>query len=311
MDGKSCCAPVRGGAKPTPAEIGEAKEGDIQLTAAIIPGNRGQIGTDNPVILTDGEGPSRATRLKPFAMMPTSVTNEMFGAFIEKTGYVTEAERFGWSFVFNQNISDQVGPTMGVQEAVWWRRVDGARWNRINGPGSEADLRADHPVVHVSWHDARAFAKWAGGRLPSEAEWEHSARGGLGDVAFPWGDRLPDDTSFQPCNIWQGRFPDHNTQADGYGATAPAQSFDPNGYGLFNMCGNVWEWVSDPYKVRSMSKQARSHAAAMKGRKVLKGGSYLCHQSYCFRYRIPARIGNTPDTTTAHQGFRLAFDVED
>ena len=141
--------------------------------------------------------------------------------------------------------------------------------------------------------------------------WNSAEIRDLGDVPFPWGGRLPDDVSFMPCNIWQGTFPSLNTQADGYATTAPAQSFEPNGYGLFNMCGNVWEWAHDPYKIRSLSKKARNHAAAMKGRKVLKGGSYMCHQSYCFRYRIPARVGNTPDTTTAHQGFRLAFDLDD
>ena len=311
MDGKSCCSPNRDQSTLNRRDVKPAEDGDIQITAAVIPGSQGQIGTDHPVIQMDGEGPSRATRLKPFAIMPTTVTNQMFATFIEKTGYVTDAEQFGWSFVFNQNISDQVGPTMGVQEAVWWRRVDGACWNLINGPGSEDDLDPTHPVVHVSWHDARMFAKWAGGRLPTEAEWEHAARGGLGDVPFPWGGRLPDDDSFMPCNIWQGTFPSLNTQADGYATTAPSQSFEPNGYGLFNMCGNVWEWAHDPYKIRSLSKKARNHAAAMKGRKVLKGGSYMCHQSYCFRYRIPARVGNTPDTTTAHQGFRLAFDLDD
>ena len=189
--------------------------------------------------------------------------------------------------------------------------MDGANWKTINGPGSESDYQLDHPVVHVTWNDANAFAKWAGGRLPTEAEWEHAARGGLGDVAFPWGDRQPDDNHFQPCNIWQGQFPDVNLERDGFAGTAPAKSFAANGYGLFNMCGNVWEWTSQPMKLRGRGKQSKALAKQMRGTRLLKGGSFLCHKSYCFRYRIAARTGNTPDTSTAHQGFRLVFDAPD
>ena len=192
--------------------------------------------------------------------------------------------------------------------AQWWHRVEGATWAAPNGPGSEADCDPDHPVVQISWNDARAYAAWVGGRLPSEAEWEQAARGGLGDVRFPWGMAEPDDTKTLPCNIWQGRFPEVNTGADGYITTAPARSFRPNGYGLFNMAGNVWEWTGEPYRLRSMRREARAQMAARKGYKILKGGSFLCHRSYCYRYRIAARIGNSPDSTTTHQGFRVVFD---
>ncbi len=275
-----------------------------------IPGGKGLIGTDDVRIPLDAEGPCRSVKLKPFRMTTTAVTNDHFAAFIEDTGYATEAERYGWSFVFHAHIPNTIGDTQAVPSHEWWRRVDGASWRLVNGPGSAADVHGDHPVVHVSWADARAFAGWAGGRLPTEAEWEHAARGGLGDATYPWGDRHPNDDDFFPCNIWQGRFPNGNTSADGYAATAPSRSFDPNGYGLYNMCGNVWEWTSEPYKVRSLSKVARKHAAQMKGAKVLKGGSYLCHISYCYRYRIAARTGTTPDTTTSHQGFRLVFEAK-
>lgn len=193
--------------------------------------------------------------------------------------------------------------------ANWWRQVFGANWKMINGPGSEDTCLGNHPVVHVSHNDALAFANWANGRLPIEAEWEHAARGGKGDVLFPWGDQEPDDEHFLPCNIWQGNFPHYNTGADGYDATAPVDAFEPNGYGLYNMVGNAWEWTAGPYTARAQNAKARKHAAAMKGSMVLKGGSFMCHKSYCFRYRIAARSGNTPDSTTSHMGFRIAYDV--
>ncbi len=228
------------------------------------------------------------------------------------TGYQTEAERFGWSFVFWAQVPDAVGPTQAIVDHEWWRRVDGANWRDINGPGTmDAVWRHDHPVVHVSWHDARAYATWTGGRLPSEAEWEHAARGGLGDVKFPWGDENPDDLNFQPCNIWQGTFPKNNTVKDGYETTAPARSFAPNGYGLFNMVGNTWEWTSDSFKIHSLKKPVRQRLDGMKGYKVSKGGSFLCHRSYCYRYRIAARSGSSPDSSTTHHGFRVVWPVDD
>lgn len=164
------------------------------------------------------------------------------------------------------------------------------------------------PVTHVAWEDARAFAEWAGGRLPREAEWEHAARGGLGDVRFPWGDEEPTDGNVHLANIWQGDFPHKDTGADGYAGPAPVMAFEPNGYGLHQMAGNVWEWTAEPFRVRGASAAARRINAASKGRKLLKGGSFLCHRSYCYRYRIAARTGNTPDSTTGHMGFRVVYD---
>jgi len=167
--------------------------------------------------------------------------------------------------------------------------------------------KEDHPAVHISWNDAKVYAEWAGGRLPTEAEWEHAARGGLGDVKFPWGDLEPDDHENFPCNIWQGRFPDENSGKDGYLTTAPARSFAPNGYGLYNLAGNVWEWTSDTYKVKSLKKQVKERLKHMKNYKLSKGGSFLCHKSYCFRYRIAARSGTSPDSATTHHGFRVVW----
>ncbi|MCG6901830.1 MAG: formylglycine-generating enzyme family protein [Rhodobacter sp.] len=313
MQTKGCCTPTTGRSATCPTQAAGTVEsvGSVpEIRVCEIPGGEALVGTDRPFLPVDEEGPCRRKRLKPFAMMETTVTNELFEAFVADTGFVTEAERFGWSFVFHAHVSRAVPATQGVVGTQWWRRVDGAFWRLVNGPGSEADLHPDHPVVHVSWNDARAFARWAGGRLPSEAEWEHAARGGLGDVAFPWGSQEPNDQDFQPCNIWQGRFPDVNTLADGYAATAPVLSFGPNGYGLYNMCGNVWEWTSDPLKLRSLSRRKRAMGNRLPGAKLMKGGSFLCHKSYCFRYRIAARTGTTPDSTTTHQGFRLVFDKD-
>ena len=309
MTKNNCCTPSANHDAQVPENPVSAATEAPQIDVVTIPGGKGMIGTDFPVIAEDEESPCRTKSIKPFHMMRTTVTNAMFAAFVADTGYVTDAEQFGWSFVFFSDVSGAVPETEGVVGTTWWRKVDGAYWRLVNGPGSEAAFVEDHPVTHVSWRDARAFAKWAGGRLPSEAEWEHAARGGLQDAPFPWGVAEPDDHGHMPCNIWQGSFPQNNTGADGYLTTAPARSFDPNGYGLFNMCGNVWEWTADPMKLRSLSKRAKERTRDLKGAKLLKGGSFLCHKSYCFRYRIPARTFTTPDTTTTHQGFRLVFDV--
>ncbi|MEM6478923.1 MAG: SUMF1/EgtB/PvdO family nonheme iron enzyme, partial [Pseudomonadota bacterium] len=246
----SCCTPDRGagpagqacrGAEtraataPAPFEQ-EARakaRGGLGRDAVKISGGASLLGTKEPYLPADCEGPLRRTKLRSFFIERGAVTNAHFAAFVADTGYVTEAEDIGWSFVFAAQVPETVGATQGVLEAQWWRRVDGSNWRAPHGPGSEAAALPDHPVVQVSWNDARAYAAWAGGRLPSEAEWEHAARGGLGDVIFPWGDDAPTDAGPYPCNIWQGRFPEQNTAADGYATTAPALSFAPNGYGLF------------------------------------------------------------------------------
>ena len=274
-----------------------------------IPSGQALLGTARPVLPNDGESPPRRERVSAFSIDPHAVTNRWFAQFVDATGYVTEAERFGWSFVFHLFLVDQT-PTQALPGAEWWRRVDGAHWRRPEGPGSDIEARMDHPVVQVSLNDARAFAQWAGGRLPTEAEWEHAARGGAGDVRYPWGDREPDDHEFMPCNIWQGSFPHRNSQADGWTSTCPVTAFEPNGYGLFNMCGNVWEWCEGPLRIRSMKRLSRQadEAAVAQGLRLVKGGSHLCHASYCHRYRIAARTGNTADSATGHMGFRLVFD---
>ncbi len=274
-------------------------------------GGIGHTGTTSPAIPTDGEGLVRKVRLKPFAADASLVTNARFAAFVAATGYVTEAERFGWAPVFRLLLPDPESIPPSQSRTPWWVKCDGAWWAEPEGPGSHVGARADHPVVHVSWADARAFAAWAGGHLPSEAEWEHAARGGRsGDPRFPWGDREPDDTEFLPANIWQGQFPEINSCADGWLGTSPVGAFAPNEAGLYDMSGNVWEWTSEPFRIRSASRgaQARNELARAADQKVMKGGSFLCHVSYCYRYRIAARSGTSADSGTSNTGLRVFYN---
>ena len=254
------------------------------------------MGTDDVTFPDDHEGPVREVEVAAFWIDRCAVTNAEFGAFVAATDYVTEAERFGWSYVFHLFLAPEHPPTRAVPGAPWWRQVFGASWKQPEGPGSGLEDRAEHPAVHVSWHDAAAYAHWSGKRLPSEAEWEYAARGGLEQATYPWGNRLVPNKRHH-CNIWQGTFPTKNTLKDGYTGTAPVTAYEPNGYGLYNTVGNVWEWCQDDWGTPPNPSA-----------KVTKGGSYLCHASYCNRYRVAARTHNTPDSSTGHMGFRLVKD---
>jgi formylglycine-generating enzyme len=255
----------------------------------------------------DGEGPVRPVTLSPFWIDAAPVTNAEFAEFISATKYVTEAEHFGWSFVFWADIPEEKFEELvsdNVQNAPWWCRVDGAKWNAPQGPGSTLEGLADHPVVHISWNDASAFAKWSGKQLPTEAEWEFAARGGLVQKLYCWGDELMPEGKHQ-CNIWQGSFPSENTCEDGYASTCPVHAFPANGYGLYSMAGNVWEWTADWFTTSHSALESTDPAGPESGSgKVMKGGSYLCHASYCNRYRVAARTQNTPDSSTSNIGFR-------
>jgi formylglycine-generating enzyme required for sulfatase activity len=258
----------------------------------------------------DGEGPPLEIELDAYWIDSCAVTSAEFGAFVAETGYVTEAERFGWSFVFGGLLPDDFPPTRAVAQAPWWRKVDEACWQRPEGPQSSNDGRADHPVVHVSWNDATTYARWAGKRLATEAEWERAARGGLERKVFPWGDEL-EPAGKHRMNVWQGDFPGRNSLADGHLGTAPSRSYPPNGLGLHNVTGNVWEWTADWFHPTFRTRDRRRDPAGPRhgtGR-VQKGGSYLCHDSYCRRYRVAARQSSTPDSSTGNVGFRCVRDV--
>lgn len=246
----------------------------------------------------DGEGPVREIDVAGFRIDPTVVTNAKFATFVKATGYVTEAERFGWSFVFHQFVPAELDRTItrAAAETPWWLPVEGAYWRAPEGPGSGIGDRSNHPVVHVSWNDAQAYCAWSGARLPSEAEWEYAARGGLVQARYPWGDELTPKGRHR-CNIWQGTFPTHNSGDDGFHGTAPVKSFPPNGFGLYQVAGNVWEWCADQQDGAPESR-------------AMRGGSYLCHKSYCNRYRVAARTTNTVDSSSGNIGFRVAATVE-
>ena len=254
------------------------------------------MGSDDHRYPEDGESPSRLATVDAFTIAAHTVSNDEFAVFTAATGYVTTAEREGWSFVFGGLLPDDFPPTRAVVQAPWWRQVPGANWLHPEGPASGIDGRSDHPVVHVSWIDARAFCRWTGGRLPSETEWEYAARGGLEQRRYPWGDELTPGGEHR-MNVFQGRFPDLDTGEDGFIGTAPVDAFPPNGHGLYNATGNVWEWTADRF------------GPGRPGQRVTRGGSYLCHDSYCWRYRCAARSGNTPDSSAGNIGFRLAADI--
>lgn len=256
----------------------------------------------------DGEGPVRPISLSPFEMDAFPVTNEDFSTFVDATNYQTEAEKFGWSFVFWAHVPEDRFESL-VEDTVaatpWWCKVPGSFWRQPEGPGSNIRDRRTHPVVHVTWNDAASYAAWAGKSLPTEAQWEYAARGGLEQKLYPWGDELTPGGEHR-CNIWQGQFPTYDTAEDGYAGSCPVDSFPPNAYGLYSMTGNVWEWCADWFQTSFSSRPIlRDPFGPSKGfGKVMKGGSFLCHASYCNRYRVGARTQNTPDSSASNIGFR-------
>ena len=277
------------------------------------------------------EGPAHRVEVDPFSIDVGPVTNAAFARFVEASGHVTFAERPpdpaaypgadpsllvpGSAVFFKPPVRVDLGDC-----TQWWRYVPGADWRHPEGPGSSLEGRGDHPVVHVAYEDAVAYARWAGKDLPTEAEWECAARGGLERAVYTWGDDdTPDGKAM--ANFWQGEFPWQNLLLDGFERTSPVGAFPANGYGLFDMAGNVWEWTSDWY-MRGHQAPARPccvpknprggmklesgdpRAPTLIPRKVLKGGSFLCAPNYCLRYRPAARIPEPIDTTTCHVGFR-------
>jgi len=287
----ACCAPASS-ARPLPRDDLARADTPGAFALAAIAAGEFTMGNDGPdAVPGDGEGPARRVSIDAFAIATTVVTNRQFGDFVRATRYVTDAERCGASFVFYLQVpAAQRARARRVAAGLpWWIEVKDASWQRPEGAGSHIHARPDHPVVHVSWHDAKAYCAWSGTRLPSEAEWECAARGGLDAKRFAWGDELMRD-GVPRCNVWRGTFPD--APDDGWlPEPIEAGAGEANALGLFNVCGNVWEWCEDWFTP---------------GRRSMRGGSFLCHDSYCNRYRVAARNSNTPQSTASNIGFRVA-----
>jgi formylglycine-generating enzyme required for sulfatase activity len=307
-----------------------------------VPGGEFTMGTDSNLAWPD-EKPAHRVRVNGFWIDETEVTNAQFRQFVQATGYVTTAEKpvdadailrqsrpgtprppperlLPGSLVFHMTS----GPVDLRDYTQWWTWTPGAYWKHPDGPGSSIDGKDDHPVVQVSWDDAVTYCQWAGKRLPTEAEWEFAARGGLDNKPYAWGDDPPGTGGNWQANIWQGDFPWRNTAADRFAGAAPVKSFPPNGYGLYDVAGNVWEWCADWYRrdlyreragkgvVENPTGPATSDdpARPFMPQRVQKGGSFLCSDEYCSRYRPSARHGCSPDTGMSHVGFRCVKSVE-
>ncbi len=287
------------------------------------------------------EQPAHKVKFAGFWIDETEVTNAQFREFVAATGYVTTAEKpIDWDELKKQFpdgtprppddklvpgalvFTPPPGPVPTDKAEVWWKWTVGANWQHPEGPASTLDGRDDHPVVQVSWDDATAYAAWAEKRLPTEAEWEYAARGGLPGKRYPWGDEPATEAGPHRANIWHGTFPHLSSTADGFDRTAPVKSFAPNGYGLYDTAGNVWEWCDDWY--RADAYVGRSGATVdpkspskswdpsdpLSPKRVTRGGSFLCHVSYCESYRTAARRGTTADTGMSHIGFRCVRDAQ-
>ncbi|WP_109472287.1 formylglycine-generating enzyme family protein [Ornithinimicrobium cavernae] len=321
---EACCSPPRQTGSPVapPSLVsggvawstcdgvaGSTGDGEPPADLQWLPGGSFLMGCEGPRARPeDAEGPVRSVQVGDFGIAATCVTNEQFARFVDRTGYVTDAERAGWSFVFHLLLHPGArGYVLDalVPGAPWWLAVGGASWACPAGPGSSTAAVPDHPVVHVSLADARAYCAWSGTRLPEEAEWEYAARGGLEQRDYPWGDVLLPEGRHR-CNIWQGSFPTVNREDDGWLGTAPVRSFPPNGFGLHNVVGNVWEWCATPWTEPEREMSSSDAPPAPEAEWVIRGGSYLCHESYCNRYRVSARSRSTTHSSTGNTGFRVA-----
>ena len=344
-----CCAAPAGRAAALIASVqAEAETQGVDTSAGPsdappgmvwIPPGEFTMGSDAPDVWPQ-ERPAHRVRVGGFWMDQTEVTNAQFAAFVEATGYVTVAERpVDWDEFKKQLppgtpkppdealqpgslvFSPPAGPVPLNDYSAWWAWTVGADWRHPHGPASSIEGRENHPVVHIAWEDAKAYADWAGKQLPNEAQWEYAAKGGSDDTRFAWGQTLrPDDRPM--ANIWDGAFPHRNTKDDGYLLTAPVKTYPPNGYGLYDTAGNVWEWTADWYRDDRNAVLAKRGGVAVDPAgpdtpsdvqnprtpvRVVKGGSYLCHADYCESYRPAARRGGAVDTGLQHTGFRCVI----
>ena len=321
--------------------VEEAPPGPQPEGMVWIPGERFMMGAEGPLALED-ESPVHEVSVSGFWLDAHEVTNGEFSRFVEETGYVTTAERVptpeelaaqlppgtelpptselrACSLVFSPPQSGQ--RVRGFLD--WWSVSEGASWRHPEGPGSDLEGRWEHPVVHVSHDDAAAYCAWAGGRLPTETEWELAARGGLEGKVYVWGDEKPAKGTWL-ANTWQGVFPYRDDGNDGHRGTAPVGSYEPNSYGLYDMSGNVWEWVADWYRPDAYALRADDPELCTDPtgpaapydptepyakKRVTRGGSFLCNDSYCIGYRPSARMRTSADTSLGHTGFRCARDA--
>lgn len=339
---KACCMPA---AKPPMHDANNTLSKPSQKTGdfadmVLIPEGTFLMGTSEDAHSLPRERPAHTVHVKRFYMDAAEVTNAQFAKFIQETGYITTAERpLNWDELAKQlppgtpkPPDEQLKPGSMVFQSPekinahedyrqWWRWIQGASWRHPFGPGSDIAGKDHYPVVHISYQDATAYAQWAGKRLPTEAEWEWAARGGLKGKVYPWGNEPPEEQS-PKANIWEGNFPVSNSLRDGYLYAAPVKSFAPNGYGLFDMSGNVWEFCSDLYDENYYAALAGKVTDNPKGplvsfdpaepgipKRVIRGGSFLCNSSYCSSYRVTARMATTEDSGMSHVGFRLVKDL--
>jgi formylglycine-generating enzyme required for sulfatase activity len=298
------------------------------------------MGADNDQAEAD-EYPKHKVKISAFYMDITEVTNAAFKKFVDATNYVTIAERVpDWEELRKELPAGTPKPPDSLLVAAslvffptkvavnlndytqWWRWLRGANWRQPQGPGSNIEGKDNYPVVHISWYDAMAYCKWAGKRLPTEAEWEFAARGGLMNNIYPWGNEHISKGATK-ANYWEGKFPYVNEQKDGYMRVAPVANFKPNGYGLYDMAGNVWEWCSDWYHHNYYATIGEHITENPQGatkaldpqepytpKRSLRGGSFLCNDSYCSGYRVSRRMKSSPDTGLEHTGFRCVKDVK-
>lgn len=325
----------------TPARFASATVASEPLAMVWIPGGEFTMGTDEERSYAP-ERPAHKVQIDGFWIDETEVTNDNFRIFVEATGYVTTAERKpDWEQLKKQLPPGTAKPHDSVlvasslvftepsqpvslsSPANWWTWLPGANWRHPEGPQSSIEGRGDFPVVQVSWEDAKAYAEWAGKRLPTEAEWEYAARGGLESKRYAWGDEFQPEGQWM-ANTWQGQFPNDNSVEDNYAGTAPVRSFAPNGFGLYEMTGNVWEWCSDWYSTKFYSEltgprnisnptgpeKSFDPSEPYSARRVTKGGSFLCTKDYCNNYRPSARRGTDWDTGMSHLGFRCVISGE-